>query len=425
MARTTVSMDKVKQLVNFTIDNNQVLEEKGITPIAISLEATAGIGKTSVLQQIAQERNMGFSKISLHELEETGDLVGFPIKEYECQVLMRKKKEDGTYSISVLPKTVWINDKQMDNPGDPNIKYKQTGKTRMGYAKPAWVPEYNENGTLCVLDDYVRANPQLLQSCMELILTQKYVSWALPKKTTICLTNNPDDGQSNVNSLDEAQRTRFMNFEIEFDVNAWLAWAEKAGIDGRCINFVATYYNELFSADEQGNRICNPRSFVMFANMISGIKDWDNAESLDFINTIAKGCFKDEGGKFAGMFSAFLRHKMHLLIQPKEMLLGGWDKVKSELETTLYDSNNQYRPDIASLLERRFVNYVSAWLQSDGDTPIAKVKDRILNFIDNEDKGKRLFNKDLFYHMIKTITSDNKRQTNKLLFEPKIAQILS
>ena len=269
------------------------------------------------------------------------------------------------------------------------------------------------------------ANPQLLQSCMELILTQKYVSWTLPKKTTICLTNNPDDGQSNVNSLDEAQRTRFMNFEIEFDVNAWLAWAEKAGIDGRCINFVATYYNELFSADEQGNRICNPRSFVMFANMISGIKDWDNAESLEFINTIAKGCFKDEGGKFAGMFNAFLRHKMHLLIQPKDMLLGGWDKVKSELETTLYDSNGQYRPDIASLLERRFVNYVSAWLQSDGDTPIAKVKDRILNFIDNEEKGKRLFNKDLFYHMIKTITSDNKRQTNKLLFEPKIAQILS
>ena len=270
------------------------------------------------------------------------------------------------------------------------------------------------------------ANPQLLQSCMELILTQKYVSWSLPKKTTICLTNNPDDGTNNVNSLDEAQRTRFMNFSVAFDVNAWMNWAEKAGIDGRCINFVATYSNELFNADDEGNRICNPRSFVMFANMIAGIKDWENADSLEFINTIAKGCFKDEGGRFAGMFSAFLRHKMHLLIQPKDMLLGGWDRIKGIMESTLYDANGQYRPDIASLLERRFVNYVSAWLQSDGETPISKVKDRILDFIDNGEKhGKRLFAPDLFYDMIKKITSDNKRQTNKLLFEPRIAKIIS
>ena len=206
-----------------------------------------------------------------------------------------------------------------------------------------------------------------------------------------------------------------------------MKWAEKEGIDGRCINFVASYYNELFSPDDQGNRICNPRSFVMFANMISGIKDWDNADSLELINTIAKGCFKDKDAKFASMFNAFLRHKMHLLIQPKDMLLGSWkDKIKDKLEETLYDSNGQYRPDIASLLERRFVNYVSAWLQSDEDTPIAKVKDRIIDFLDNEDNhGKRLFNKDLFFHMIKSITSENKRQTGRLLYEPKIAKVIS
>lgn len=369
---------------------------------------------------------MGFTKINVAQLEEAGDLIGFPLKEYECQVLKRVKKEDGTFSVSVLPKTVWVNEKQLDEGPGNNMKYRQTGKTRMGYAKPAWVPEYNENGNIVLFDDYVRGNPQLLQACMDLVLEQKYVSWSTPKKTTYILTNNPDDGTNNVNCLDEAQRSRFMNFEVDFDVNAFMAWAEKAGIDGRCINFVASYYQELFNADDQGNHICNPRSFVMFSNMIQGIKDWDNPDSLEFINTIAKGCFKDEGGKFAGMFSAFLRHKMHLLIQPKEMLLGGWDKVKDTLETTLYDSNGQYRPDIASLLERRFVNYVSAWLQSDEDTPISKVKDRILNFIDNSDKkGKLLFNKDLFYHMIKSITSDNKRQTNRLLFEPKIAKIIS
>lgn len=425
MMTNTISMSQVKDLINYTIDNNLKLQENGKMPIAISLEAGAGIGKTSILQQIAEERGMRFTKLSLHELDETGDLIGYPQTEYECQMAKKVKAEDGSVKLQVLPKTIWLNAKQLDS-FDKNTAIRQTGKTRMGYAKPAWVPEYCENGNLVVLDDYVRAAPQLLQACMELILTQKYISWSLPKKTTICLTNNPDDGTNNVNSLDEAQATRFLNFEVAFDENAWCQWAERAKVDGRCINFVMSYSKELFSADEDGNHICNPRSFVMFADMISGIKDWDTASNLNFISMIAKGCFKDEGAKFSQMFTAFIRNKMHLLIQPKDMLLGSWERIKSIMEETIYDSNGQYRPDIASLLERRFTNYVTTWLDSDDKTPIAKVKDRLLDFINNEELGgKRLFNKDLFYHMIKTITSSHKSQTNKLLFDTKIAKYIS
>ena len=420
----TVSMDQVKNLINYTIDNNLKLQEEGKMPVAISLEASAGIGKTSILQQIAKDREMGFTKISLHEMEEAGDLLGFPQLEYECQIAKKVKAEDGTIKLQILPKTVWLNAKQLEMM-DKSTAVKQTGKTRMGYAKPAWVPEYNDKGNLVVLDDYVRANPQLLQSCMELILTQKYTSWALPKKTTICLTNNPDDGSNNVNSLDEAQRTRFLNFNVTWDENAWCQWAEKAKVDGRCINFVMSYSNELFSADDEGNRICNPRSFVMFSDMISGVKDWDSPESLSFISTISKGCFNDDSGRFSSMFTSFLRNKMHLLIQPKDMLLGSWDRVKGILEDTLYDANGEFRPDLSSLLERRFTNYVNAWLESDEKTPIATVQQRILDFMDNvENGGKKLFNKDLFYHMIKSITSDHKKQTNKLLYDPKIAKVI-
>lgn len=424
MAVNTVSMDQVKSLINYTIDNNLKLQEEGKMPIALSLEATAGIGKTSIVRQIADERKMGFTKINMAQLEEAGDLIGFPQVEYECQIAKLVKDKDGNTKRQIMPGTVWLNAKQMDTMNKDT--FRQTGKTRMGYAKPGWVPEYNENGNIVLADDYVRANPQLLQACMDLILEQKYVSWSLPKKTTIILTNNPDDGSNNVNSLDEAQRTRFLNYDIAWDCDAWMKWAESASVDGRCINFVASYSSELFNADDEGNRICNPRSFVMFADMISGVKDWDNADSLNFISTIAKGCFKDEGGRFSQMFTSFLRNKMHLLIQPKDMLLGGWDRVKGILEASIYDTDGQFRPDIASLLERRFSNYVSAWLDSPEQTPIAKVKDRILDFMENEEKGgKRLFNKDLMYHMIKSITSDHKNQTNKLLYEPKIAKVLA
>lgn len=419
----TISIGDAKALINYTIDNNNKLQANGKMPIAISLEASAGIGKTSLLQQIAQERGMTFAKISLHEMDEPGDLIGFPMKEFECQVYKRYKDNTGETKVKILPNTIWFNEQQLNNLGS-NTKVVQTGKTRMGYAIPSWIPDYNENGTLVVLDDYVRANPQLLQSCMELILTQKYTSWSLPKKTTICLTNNPDDGNSNVNSLDEAQRTRFMNFTLTFSIDAWAKWAEENDIDGRCINFVLSYYNELFNADAEGNRICNPRSFTMFTNMISGIKDWDLPENLNFISMMAKGCFSNDDGKFSTMFTSFLRNKMHLIIQPKEILFGDWDTVKKVLEETMYDSDGSFRADISSLLERRFANYALAWLKT-SDSPVSKLIKRIVDFIDNKEKGgKVLFTKDLFYHMIKTITSENKAKTNKLLTDAKIAAIL-
>lgn len=424
MATTAISMKEVKHLINYTIDNNRRLEEDGKIPIAISLEASAGIGKTSVVEQIALERSMGFTKLNLAQLEEAGDLIGFPQTEYECQIAKRIKDADGNIKMHVLPNTVWLNSRQLESI-DKNTAIKQTGKTRMSYAKPAWVPEYNDNGNICLLDDYTRANPQLLQAAMDLILTQKYVSWSLPKKTTIIITSNVDDGTNNVNSLDEAQKTRFLNFEVAWDLDAWMRWAEGAGIDGRCINFVSSYSGELFNADEDGNRICNPRSFVMFSNMIQGVKDWDDPESLSFITTISKGCFKDDGGRFSKMFTTFLRNKMHLIIQPREMLLGKWETVQPKLAALLYDSDGSPRPDISTLLEKRFSNFVSAWLDSDEKTPIATVKDRIIDFIDSEEKGVRLFSRDSLYHMIKKITSEHKNQTNKLLFEPKIANIIA
>lgn len=152
----TVSMNQVKSLINYTIDNNNKLQENGVTPIAVSIEATAGIGKTSILQQVAEDRGMQFTKLSMHEMEEAGDLLGFPQVEYECQILQKYMDESGTAKVKILPKPVWVNARQLEQGAGNNMKYKQTGKTRMGYAKPAWVPEYNDNGNMVVLDDYVR-----------------------------------------------------------------------------------------------------------------------------------------------------------------------------------------------------------------------------------------------------------------------------
>lgn len=155
MPKNTISMTKAKELLAFTIANNSKLQEAGVTPIAFGLESSPGIGKTSVVEQVAEEKGMNYVKLNLGQLEEAGDLIGFPIKEFEVQVAKLVKGEDGNPKVVILPGTQWMSEKQLDM-ADKSTKYKATGKTRMSYAKPAWVPEYNDNGTILNLDDYSR-----------------------------------------------------------------------------------------------------------------------------------------------------------------------------------------------------------------------------------------------------------------------------
>ena len=60
-------------VLNYLLDNNRQLEEQGLTPIAIGLEGAAGIGKTSLIQQVAKSRGMTLCKLNLSQLEEVGD----------------------------------------------------------------------------------------------------------------------------------------------------------------------------------------------------------------------------------------------------------------------------------------------------------------------------------------------------------------
>lgn len=184
---------------NYLLDNNKELQEKGLTPIAIGLEGEAGIGKTTLIQDVAKQRGMTLCKLNLSQLEEVGDIVGFPMKEVLLEAIWKDKEGKEHRSTKWWPESTLS-----QAPKGVTI----TNTTRMGYAPPAWLPkEENPNGTILVLDDYTRGNQLFMQATMELINEGKYISWSLPKNTTICLTTNPENGEFNVASLDNAQKT--------------------------------------------------------------------------------------------------------------------------------------------------------------------------------------------------------------------------
>lgn len=385
--QVSLNTSELKDFIKHIISNNRYLQENGKTPVSINIEGESGLGKTSTILQIADELNLQCIKLNLSQLEEIGDLVGFPMKEHEM-------------SKGELVK--WVTESTM--PMYISSGYKPTGQKRMTHAAPEWVQGKKEGGIL-ILDDWTRADLRFVQAVMELIDRQEYVSWKLPKDWHIILTSNPDNGEYLVSSIDSAQRTRFITAELKFDIDCWAKWAEQNNIDSRCINFLLMH-PELVKND------INPRSITTFFNSISSIGNFEN--NLPLIQMIGEGSV---GTEFSTLFTIFINNKLDNLVSPKDILTGAdWSTIESKLRSSIYDGTH-YRADIASLMATRVSNYAVVYAEKNPITD--KVIDRIKDVIKTED----LFALDLHYFMIKNIISGNKTKFQKLLLDSDIVKL--
>ena len=79
----SINLEEFKEIFNYLIENNKRLQDEGKKTSSVGLEGPAGIGKTAIIEQIANERGMTFIKLNLSQLEEIGDLIGFPLKQFK------------------------------------------------------------------------------------------------------------------------------------------------------------------------------------------------------------------------------------------------------------------------------------------------------------------------------------------------------
>jgi midasin (ATPase involved in ribosome maturation) len=105
-----------------------------------TVQLDAGLGKTSTILQLGKELGMDVVKLNLSQIEELGDLVGFPVKEF----LVRNQEG----------KQRWITEAQVS--GALKAGYTVADK-RMSHAAPEWIQGKGEGGFL-ILDDYTRAD---------------------------------------------------------------------------------------------------------------------------------------------------------------------------------------------------------------------------------------------------------------------------
>lgn len=137
-----LTLNEVKPIIKYIVKNNDDLAENGKARIAINLCSEAGIGKSTIVEDIAKELDANYVKLALAQITETGDIAGYPILlHYACM-------EDGSDCKWIAPELI-----------NSYVKagYKLTGETKMSYALPEWYKNIDlSKKTILLLDDFSR-----------------------------------------------------------------------------------------------------------------------------------------------------------------------------------------------------------------------------------------------------------------------------
>ena len=384
----SLNIYEAKSFLSHIVTNNRYLQENNKLPVAVEVIGDSGIGKTSMVLQVAKELNLNLVKLNLAQIEELGDLVGFPIRQFEvCQ-------ED---------KCLWIDEHAVEE--YTKLGYKFTGQNRMSYCPPEWIAGKASGGFL-LLDDWNRADIRFIQAVMELIDRQTYISWSLPKDWHILLTANPDDGEYLVNSIDTAQKTRFISVNLKFDMKCWGVWAENNQVDGRCINFLLKH-PELVSTS------VNSRSITTFFNSISSLDSFET--NLPLIQMIGEGSV---GTEFTTLFTMFINNRLDKMMSPEDMIHHEKEDYVLNTLKGIIGKEKKYRADLASILSTRLVNYS---LYYSKENKISKQFIDRLALLMNEE----LFAVDLKYNIVKSIYNGNQSSFKLLMLNKTLLKFLT
>lgn len=320
-----MNLKELKTFLKTIILNNKKLQEVGESPAAVNVLGLHGIGKSSIQKELGQELGMHVAVVKLAEIEPE-DLVGNPITEY-------LGKDGKWYTKETLP-------------NNPELL---TDTHRTTYAKPDW---YSPLPTLLILDDATRAPKRMMQACMDITLNQSYMSWNLPKGSTVLLNGNPaEDINYDVTDLDSAQSDRFIKVEAEFDKQVWAEYALNRGLDSRGVNFIMLYPEVVTNFQNETLTMLNsPRAFTLLFNQLRFIKDY--REKLTFITQIANGLLNKEA---VNLFLQFITSNLDTLPEVHNVLEEGFDK---ELKKVIKPNTQEYRSDISSLLSFRLAHYL-------------------------------------------------------------------
>lgn len=270
--------------------------------VVANIQGHKGVGKTSIVRQIGANwvdpytKHKGLEVFVLYcATQEVTDLIGFPTKCWEKSgspvIQGIPSKEEGDRVITSWAPPSWMtqltqycaqfeeNDKKIRNKMEEN---------------PDTTPEdlwlfWNRPKAILFLDEVKRAQRDVIQALMPLVLSKTLFTHVLPRGTRIVTADNYA-GLYDVREPDEAFMGRFCHLDLEPYFKDWYEWAKGEDVFPKVINFLTsnpTFLNQLpknlqeSTSDHKYTPLPDPRRWGDLINRVEkyGTKAVENIAS--------------------------------------------------------------------------------------------------------------------------------------------------
>lgn len=213
--------------------------------VPIFLWGPPGIGKSSIVSQIAKDEDIGFIDLRLSLLDPT-DLRGIPFFD----------SNDSS--------AVW--------------------------APASFLPDGSVKEGILFLDELNTAAPMVQASAYQLILDRKIGEYTLPEGWAIVAAGNRESDRGVVFRMASPLANRFVHLDMEVSLEDWQAWAKVNGIDSTIIAFTSYRPDALFAFNTQSDSkaFATPRTWEYVNEIL--VSDPEDDLLLDMI----KGAIGEE-----------------------------------------------------------------------------------------------------------------------------------
>lgn len=222
------------------------------TKVPVMLWGPPGIGKSSLIHQIADELGHRVVDLRLAQLEPT-DLRGVPMPNRDTN-----RAEWFLPAFWPTPATEETTRVVVDKDGN---------KTKV----PVKVGDCVDGPGIIFLDEIEKAPVSVKNASLQLVLDRMVGSYRLPDDwAIICAGNREEDGAFS-QPLGSALSNRMIHLDIEADIDAWAAWARENDVVEDIIAFLHFKTDLLYKQTEE-HAFPTPRSWVLASNLIKTVK---------------------------------------------------------------------------------------------------------------------------------------------------------
>jgi hypothetical protein len=200
-----------------------------------------------------------------------------------------------------------------------------------------FVPKDPESFGLFVIDEFSRGDHSLQQLLWQVQNEYKLHLLDFPKGWFVITTDNPDDGEYAMDTLEDAAGLRRqLHLYVEANPLEFLKYGIENKFHPFIIEFIQMYPERLydFANQKKGAVYANPASWEKLSNLIKKMEILHKAVDFNKLEPLASGLLNT---KMAGMFIEFARDKK--AINPKD-IFHRYSDVKDKVEALVKENDN-------------------------------------------------------------------------------------